>query len=193
MAARRGDAGRIQPQLGQRRTLGQPDLGLHQVDAGDLFGHGVLDLQPRIGLDEDEGLGAVLARDVDQEFESAQALVAHAAGKAQRGGNDLLAQRVVQTGRRGDLDDLLEAPLQAAFALAQVHHRPLAVAQDLHLDMAGPCDELLDKDIGAAERRQRFGLAAREGRLDLFDRLHRARAAPAAAGDRFDDHRRAGA
>ena len=28
------------------------ELRLHQIDAGDLLGHGVLDLQARIGLDE---------------------------------------------------------------------------------------------------------------------------------------------
>src|SRR5271170_3456529 len=31
-----------------------PELGLYQIDASHFFGDGVLDLQPRIGLDEDE-------------------------------------------------------------------------------------------------------------------------------------------
>ena len=33
-----------------------PELGLYQIDASHFFGDGVLDLQPRIGLDEDEAL-----------------------------------------------------------------------------------------------------------------------------------------
>src|SRR5690606_28478697 len=40
--------------LGQGRTLGDPDLGLHDVDAGDFFGDRVLDLDAGIDLDEVE-------------------------------------------------------------------------------------------------------------------------------------------
>jgi hypothetical protein len=38
-----------------REAVGSPgdaDLRLHEVDAGDLLGHRVLDLQPRVDLDE---------------------------------------------------------------------------------------------------------------------------------------------
>jgi hypothetical protein len=40
-----------------------------------------------------------------------------------------------------------------------------AVAEDLHLDVAGAGDEFLDVDVGTAERGARLGLAALEGRL----------------------------
>ena len=42
-----------QPEVGQRLAGRDPQLGLHQVDVGDLLGHGVLDLDPRVHLDED--------------------------------------------------------------------------------------------------------------------------------------------
>ena len=44
----------VQPQVLQCGALRQPDLGLHEIDAGHRFGDRVLDLQPR-GLD---GAGA---------------------------------------------------------------------------------------------------------------------------------------
>ena len=40
----------------QRGAAGNRDLALHQVNAGDFLGDGVLDLQARVGLDEDKGL-----------------------------------------------------------------------------------------------------------------------------------------
>ena len=40
--------------LGKRRALGDSDLGLHDVDSGDLLRHRMLDLDARIDLDEVE-------------------------------------------------------------------------------------------------------------------------------------------
>ena len=54
-AARRRWIRRVQPQRGQRGAAGNRDLRRHQVDAGHFFGHRVLDLQARVGLDEDKG------------------------------------------------------------------------------------------------------------------------------------------
>ena len=56
VATRSGDPGPVQPQVFQRRALRQPDLGLHEIDAGHRLGDRVLDLQSRVRLDEDEGL-----------------------------------------------------------------------------------------------------------------------------------------
>ena len=66
--------------------------------------------------------------------------------------------------RRRDLDDLLEAALDAAFALAQMRDGAGAVAEDLHLDVAGAGQELLDVDVAAAERGLGLGPAALVGR-----------------------------
>ena len=49
------------------------ELGADEVDAGHLLGDGVLDLQARVGLDEDEARRAV---GVDEELERAEVAVA---------------------------------------------------------------------------------------------------------------------
>ena len=41
-----------EPEVGERLARREPQLRLHEVDAGDLLGDRVLDLQPRVGLDE---------------------------------------------------------------------------------------------------------------------------------------------
>ena len=51
----------------QRVALGDQDLALDDVDAGDDFGDGVLDLDARVHLDEEE-LAAV---QIEQEFDRA--------------------------------------------------------------------------------------------------------------------------
>ena len=78
------------------------------------------------------------------------------------------------------------APLDGAFALAQVNDVPFAVAQHLNLHMAGLDDELLQIDVGPSEGR--LGLAARriELALEVFLALHHTHAASAASGRRFD-------
>ena len=59
-----GDAG-----LGQRAdpaALGDPDLRLHDVEAGHDLGHGVLDLDARVDLDEVEGAGVGIHQELDR-------------------------------------------------------------------------------------------------------------------------------
>ena len=137
----------------------------------------MLDLQARIGLDEEE------RRAVDQELEGAEAAILHGLGHGDRGRDDLLAQAGLE-GRAGrQLDDLLAAPLQAAFALAQGHDAALAVAHDLDLDVAGAADQPLGIERAVAERRLGFGRGAGEGVGDLALVRDQAHAAPAAAGD----------
>ena len=145
----------------------------------------MFDLQARVGFDEDEG--QLLAVQVHQEFPGAQALVAHGARHGQGGVLQLLAQpgRERRAGR--DLDHLLEAPLQRAFALAQGQGL-LAVGQDLHLDMARTLHQPLGVHAVQAEGGARLALAAGVGILHLGQAAHRAHAAPAAAGHGLEHH-----
>ena len=73
---------------GQGLAGGDPDLLLDQVDAGDHLGDGVLDLDPRVDLDEVE---PVLG--IDQELAGAGVDVAHRPGQADGGLAKLLADR----------------------------------------------------------------------------------------------------
>ena len=60
---------------------------------------------------------------------------------------------VARQARRGRLlDHLLVAALQRAVALAERDHAAAAVAEDLHLDVAGRAHEALDVDAGPATR-----------------------------------------
>ena len=63
------------------------------------------------------------------------------------------------------------------------------VAEQLHLDMAGPLDELLDKDGARAEGRLAFPLGGFEGCRQLVLAMHHPHAAATAAVGRLEDHR----
>src|SRR5439155_11051507 len=98
-------------------------------------------------------------------------------------------QRLRYDGRGGLLDDLLVAALQRALALAEVHDVAVAVAEDLHFDVARALDPLLDDDAVVTERGPRFALRSRGGLLQLRGGADDAHARAAATGDRLDDNR----
>ena len=67
--------------VAERLAGGDAQLLADQVDARDLLGDRVLDLQPGVDLEEEELVGGV----VDQELDGAGRPVAEGAGQAQRG------------------------------------------------------------------------------------------------------------
>ncbi len=70
-----------QPELPERFAAGKLQLEFHQVDAGHFLGHGMLDLQARVRLDEREGGVAVVLRRINQELEGTQIVVADFLGE----------------------------------------------------------------------------------------------------------------
>ena len=174
-----------QAQLRQRAAGRHLHLQRHQVQPGDGLGHRVFDLQARVGFDEDKGqLGAGA---IHQELEGAERAVAGTPRHRQRSLGQLAAQRRREGGAGGDLHQLLEAPLQRAFAHAQADG-VLAVAQHLHLDVAGARHQPLDVHTALAEGGLRLGGAALPGSRHLARLRDHAHAAPAAAGNGLDDH-----
>ena len=167
---------------GQAGAVGHQERELDQVQAGDLFGDRVLDLDP--GVDLEEGERGVL----DEELDGGQPGVPGRAGQRDRGLVQPGAEGVADRGR-GDLDQLLAAPLQAAVTVPQHGHGAGAVADDLDLDVPGRVEQLLDVDRAVAEGRRRLGGAPahRCGQVSLPG--HRAQAATAAARDRLDHDR----
>ena len=121
------------------------------------FGDGMLDLQPRVHLEEVEAL--VLAGD---EFDRAGGIVVHGFGQRDRLLAHLAAGGLVEQRRRRFLDHLLVAALDRTFALAEIDHVAMLVAQHLDLDVAGIDDEFLDEDAVVAERGLGFGLGETE-------------------------------
>src|SRR5262249_27360827 len=161
--------------FGQISTAGQKKLRFDEIDTPYLLGDGMLDLQARIGLDEEELLA------IDQELEGAEAAVFHGLGHRDGGIDDLLPERPLEVRAGRQLDDLLAAPLQGAFALPQRCDATLAVAHDLDLDVTRPVHQSLGIERTVAKSRLRLGRGAREGSGDLALTLDQPHAAAAAA------------
>src|SRR5204862_1062862 len=89
--------------------------------------------------------------------------------------------------RRRLLDQLLMAPLDRAFALAEVDDDAVVIAENLELDMARRLDVLLDVDVGDAEGRFRFALRDLDRVRQLRRRPHHPHPASAASRRRLDD------
>ena len=163
-----------------------PEHLAHQVDAGDLLGDAVLDLEP--GVDLEEGDGAVPG---DQELAGAGADVPRLAQDRLAGlvePGDL----VVGEERRGRLlDQLLVAALERAVAGGDDDDVAVLVGQALGLDVPRLVEELLDQALAAAERPDRL---ADRRLVELGDLLQRAgdlEATATAAEDRLDGDRQA--
>ncbi len=137
-----GDILLLQP---QRLAPRHADPLRHDVDPGRHFGDRMLDLNPRVHLDEEEG--PVL----DEELEGADADIAHpdAGGGAARA--DFSDQRFRQTGRWRFFQHLLVASLQGAVAAAEPKRLSVPVGDHLDLDMARVAEEFLDIDRRIAE------------------------------------------
>src|SRR5690606_15909487 len=133
----------------------------------DLLGHGVLDLQA--GVDLEEGHGHVSA---DQELARARADVAGLAQDRDRG----LVEHLLLLGRQercgGLLDELLVAALERAVARRDDDDVPVRVREALRLDVAGPVEEALDEALPSAEGRRRL---TDRGLVELVDLVRLAR------------------
>ena len=121
----------------------------------------MLDLDARIDLDEVERAGV----GIHQELDRAGAAVVRGVGDRDGVAAELLPLRVVEVGRRRALDHLLVAALHRAVALEQVDDVAVAVAEDLHLDVAGALDQLFEIDLVVAEGG--LGLALRRREIAL--------------------------
>ncbi len=185
----------VEPDVGLRRHAGfrradggalqDVDLRLDDVDAGDLLGDRVLDLDARIDLDEVEfaGIG------IHQELDRAGADIAGRLGDLQRVAAQLVALGVVEIGRRRALDDLLVAPLDRAVALEQMDGVAVGVAEHLHLDMAGALDQLFEIDLVLAEGGLGLALGLRHLAAEIGLGADGAHAAAATAPGGLQHHR----
>ncbi len=186
IAARFRHIGLRQPERAERGAVGDRKLRPHEVDAEHLFRHGMLDLQPRIGLDEGKRRVVAVRVVIDQELEGAEIVVMRGGGELLGGFDDARAQGLAERRAGRDLDELLVAPLDGAFALPEMADRAMAVADDLHLDVAGLADQPLDIDVTVAECGHRLGLATRVSLVEPRGVIDDTHAAAAAAGNRLD-------
>jgi hypothetical protein len=161
------------------------ELLAHEVDAGDRFGDGVLDLETGVDLEEEELAGVV----VDEELDRAGRLIADPGREPQGRGAHLGPAGGVERRRGGFLDDLLVTALDGAVTLAEVHQGAVVVAEDLDLDVAGPSDVALDEHGGVSEAG--LGLAASGSQRigEIGGVVHQAHALAPASGGGLDHQR----
>jgi hypothetical protein len=162
--------------MAQAAAFEDLDLRLDDVEARDLFGHGMLDLDARIDLDEVESARV----GVHEKLDRAGAPVLGRLADRKRRVAEGLADRRIEIGRRRALDDFLVAPLNRAVAFEEVNQAAVGVAQKLHFDVPGAPDELLQIDFILAEGGLGFPFACLDRVEEFvlaFDRPH----APAAA------------
>ena len=122
----------------------------------------MLDLQAGVHFEEVEAL--VLAGD---KLHRAGGIIIDRLGESHRLRAHRGAGRGIEQGRRRLLDDLLIAALDRTFALAEMNHIAVAVAEHLDFDVARIDDEFLDEHAVVAKRRRGLGLRARKT-LDHF-------------------------
>src|SRR2546422_7333334 len=142
---------------GQRQARGDPDLLLDEIDAGDLFGDGMLDLDPRIHLHEIE---PVLL--VQQELHRPRVPVPDRLGSFDRHTAEFAPEAVVHRRRRRLLDELLVAALDGTVPLSEIDRPTSLLRQDLDFNVARLEEVTLHVHALVAERRG--GL--RSGRLE---------------------------
>jgi len=151
-----------------------------EIDAEYCFRHRVLHLEPGVDLEEVEFLAGGIVDELDGAGGGIADRLPERDSRRMQAGPD----RIGQTGSRRFFDDLLVAPLQRAVPLAERNHLPLAVAEDLYLDMARLGDETLEIDTGVAEARACRPLHAFESALEalgVMAKLHADAAAPGCA------------
>ena len=123
------------------------DHPFNQIDAHHLLGHAVFYLQPSVDLEEEE----IFARRVVEEFHRPRRAVARGLAEAHRRRDQPGARRGGQVGSGRFLDDFLVATLQRAIAFAERDDPACAVAENLHLDMAGAFDIAFEEHARIAE------------------------------------------
>ena len=108
----------------------------------------MLDLEPGVHLEEGERAALV-----EEELARARALVADRACEPQRRLAHPLPQVAgVTAGERRLLEDLLVTTLERAVAFAEVDAAPVAIEQDLDLDVPRAFDQALEDEAVVAER-----------------------------------------
>ncbi|KMU86024.1 hypothetical protein CIHG_03555 [Coccidioides immitis H538.4] len=127
-----GDAVLGEAELLEGGAGGDLDLGGDDVDAGDLLGDGVLDLDAGFDLDE-----VVAVELVDEELGGAGVAVADGLGQLDGVGEDAVADVDGEVLGRGELDDLLVAALGRCSHARRGDDVAVFVAEQLDLDVLG--------------------------------------------------------
>ena len=139
------------PQACERATKRDLDLEGDHIEARHHLGDGVLDLDPRVHLQEVEG--AVLVEDaLDRTGVDIPGLLR----ERDRSLCEPLAKSFIEERRRRFLDQFLVTSLDGAIALPEERDVPLRIGHDLRFDVPRVVDVALQEDLGAPEVRLRL-------------------------------------
>ena len=163
--------------------LGDVELRRDEIDAVDELRHRVLDLKAGVHFEE------VIVLVVEQELDGPHASIARGAHELEGRLRHALAELRRDHRRRSFLDDLLEAPLHRALALAERDAAALPVAEHLELDVARLGHEALDEHGRVAESGGGFLRGPREHLFELRGVVDDAHAASSAAPGGLDQER----
>ena len=136
--------------LRERQGLagGDAQLPFDQIEAGDHFGDGMLDLQPGVHFHEVKQPALV-----DDEFDRSRADVADRLCRRDRGCAHFVATLARHSGRGCLLENFLVPALHRAVALEQVHAMAVRVGEDLHFDVSRRLEVFFEEYLVVAERR----------------------------------------
>jgi len=142
----RRDAVLSETKLWQGRARSNLDLSSNDINASDLLGNGVLDLDS--GVDLDEVITVLL---VNQELSGTGIAVVHRLRQLHGIVEDGLANilRQILCGRK--LNNLLMSALDGAVTLVQVHDVSVVVSEELDLNVLWLVEEALDEHCAVAE------------------------------------------
>ena len=170
---------------GPELARGLRDHHFHEIEAGHFFRHRMLDLEARVHFEEIELLFIL----VIDEFDGACRRIGYSRAEAHRRLVQCASLRLSEIGRGRFLDHLLVAALGRTVALAQRDDIAIAVAENLHLDMARAGDIFFEKETAILEVRQREAAHCLVEARQLLRRMAELQADAAAARRAFQHHR----
>src|SRR5260370_1208344 len=115
-------------------ALRDENLRTHEINAGNHFGHGVLDLDTRINLDEIP----ILRINIVEELDGSRIAIVGLARELHRGGAEFSASARGEVRRWSYFDDLLVAALDGTIAFVKVQQVPVTIATDLDFQVPRP-------------------------------------------------------
>ena len=116
---------------GERLPRCDPELPLHEVDARDELGDGMLDLDPRIHFQEMEFPG------IPEELDRPGPYIADGTSRLNRGITDGSPLVLGEERRRRFLQELLMASLYRALPLSEMDDPSRRITEDLDFDVTG--------------------------------------------------------
>lgn len=145
----------------QGRARCDLNLSGNEIDAGDLFCNGVLDLDS--GVDFNEVVAVLL---VDQELSGTGIAVVHRLGQS----DGIIQNVVTDIGWKVfggcNLNHFLVTTLNTAVTLEEMDHVSVVVTEQLHFDMLWFIQETLDEDGAVSEGRLGLGSGTFKGVLE---------------------------